>query len=524
MTGTWTRLLGTLGIILLFFGGIAAIFFHDTFLAPAAYIEIALGLLSLGIYLFKFFGEATKNIWRKRDSIVGGFGALIILLILIGVNVIANSKLGEKKLDLTTNKLHSLTDDSVKIVKELKEPVEILSFVIDPRAKALLRNLVEKYTYQSSQIKFKALDPDTDPTLLEKYSAQVDEIVFLNPKTEKTVKVAKSQISEQEFTTAIRRCLSAPTKAIYFLQGLGEPDLEDDKSQSGLFIAKLLLEREGFQVRPLQLATALKIPDDAGVIVEWGAKNPAPEAVVKLLENYLKKGGKLVMGLDPMIANSKDRLVPSSYTGLLGRYGLELGQSILVQVLNFQSKSVRTATVIGMTYSDQAIVKDLGGNLTQFSVAQPVLQSKNFKDSKVRRETLVSTGEQTNTESNIAELLKQTPDSKPKSGLNGPHPIAQIAETNSPEGNSSLVVFGDADFALNGLIQSQFNRDLFLNIFGYLLGTPEAVSLRPKQWRNSTLEITVDQKKGVYFASIFVLPQLIILFGLAIWSLRRSRR
>ena len=109
-------------------------------------------------------------------------------------------------------------------------------------------------------------------------------------------------------------------------------------------------------------------------------------------------------------------------------------------------------------------------------------------------------------------------------------PIAQLAEMtigdqvkDALSKKAKLVVFGDADFANNQMIQGGFNRDLFLNSFNYLAGEEVTVAIRPKTWTSSTLEINESQRMVVYFASIFFIPELIMGLGVVIWLFRRSR-
>lgn len=529
MKSNWLRLLGIYGLIFIFFGAVAAVFFHETFLAPAAYVEMGIGLIAVIVYLINFFGDATKSIWRKRDAVFGGAGAFLVLLILIGVNVIAHTKWGDKKFDLTTNKIHSLSEASVETLKNLPEKIEVLSFVTDPRAKKLLSNLVNKYTSQSNKIEFRSIDPDQEPTLLETYEAQVDQVVLRNPKSDKSITLDGAQFNEQEFTTALRRLFVENEINIYFLQGHGEGQISDDKTQKGLFLAKFLLEREGYKVHALDLTQTGAIPANANAVVAWGAERPVSAGEVSLLQAYLEKGGKLVLAQDPLVSPARDRILPSGYEELLKTYGLKFGNSILVQNLNFQNRSIRSATVLGLNYTDHPIVKDLQGNLTQFSLSQSI-DLIDTKKEKENQQALVLTGEDV---ASVKDVSKLSGNQDLQSS--GPFAIARIVSESQAEDSADqesektsakgyqLVVFGDSDFASNQNIQNGYNRDLFLNTFAYLLGETENITIRPKTWKNSTLEISDEQKRAVYFASIFIVPQLIILLGLGIWAMRRNR-
>lgn len=516
----WVRLLGLYGVIFIGFGAIALVFFWNTFLATAAYIEIGIGLICLVAYLFVFFGEAQKSLLRSQDRVFGLLGGLFLFLILAFVNVIANSQFGEKKFDLTTNKVHSLDESSVELVKELPQQLQIKAFVTDPRAKALLKNLVDKYLYHTNKISFEFIDPDRDPRLIEKYKAKVGEIVVVNTKTDKPVKLTSSQISEQEFSSAFRRALSGENKKVYFLQGHEEGDLNDQASK-GLYVADFLLKREGYEVEALNLAKVPEIPSDADVVVGWGAGTRVPVKEVELIRTYLAKGGNLVLGIDPIVATTNDRLNSTGYESLLMEYGIELGRSMIIQSLNYNNRKIVSLNVYGVEYGAHPIAKELAGGITSFSTAQPVLQLKHYKG-KASRNELVKTGAETAAEKNIKKIFSAK-DASELASNNGPHPLAQFAElVNEDKKRSRIVVFGDSDFASNDGIQTKNNADFFLNTFGFLIGRPESITIRPKAWTTSTIEISDSARAGVYFASLFIIPQLIIIFGLAVWMIRRS--
>ena len=317
-------------------------------------------------------------------------------------------------------------------------------------------------------------------------------------------------------------------KKVYFLSGRGEGSINDDKSSKGLFIAKLLLEREGYQLGELDLSQG--IPNDAAVIAAWGSQSPISEFEIQILEKYLENSGKLVIAQDPLLSAAKDRIIPSGWAALLKKYGLQLGDAVLIQNLQFQSQNIPSASVLGVSYTDQDIVKDLQGRLTQFPFAQSV---DLFGASPVgEQKALVLTAETVAAVKDL-KVLSQKKELK----NSGPYAVGRVVniaapstskdsdeEINSPSAKwkSQLVVFGDSEFGNNQQIQNAYNRDLFLNIFAYLLGEPDSILIRPKSWQTSTLQMSDGQKRGVYFASIFLVPQFIILLGLAIWAMRRG--
>ena len=522
------RFLGGLGFIFLIFGGVASLLFQGKF-RIAGYFELLLGVAGVAVFLFYYVGDAFTAISRKKDAIFGIIGVGMVFLVLIGANVIARSQWGERKFDTTTNRIHSLSPDSVALVRNLTHPITIAAFFPEgARELDLLRDLVGKYTYESSQIKLSMYEPDKEPAKLQDYDAHSGEIVVRNETTKKSIKL--TSLSEQDVTSAIKRVLSVQAKTVYFLQGHGEGDIEDDKTGQGLFIAKMLLQNEGFNVQALNLAAKPEIPKDASIVIAWGAQRPVTKTETDALSAYLEEGGTLVLSQDPLVAPTKDRLTPSGFEPVLEKYGLEFKPSIVLEYqIQLLKGRVINAKLAVTNYGKSPITSKLGNqSVTEFFLVQPVAQKDGYKGLATRTEIL-STSENSWSETDIGSIfVSQRPTNAGKKA--GPLPIGQLAEwktsdtvkdARSPQGR--LIVFGDSDFGNNQLIQTSYNRDLFLNTFNYMAGDEAALSIRPKTWTTSTLEIDQMQRTFIYYSSLLVVPQLILMLGLIIWMLRRAR-
>ena len=83
------------------------------------------------------------------------------------------------------------------------------------------------------------------------------------------------------------------------------------------------------------------------------------------------------------------------------------------------------------------------------------------------------------------------------------------------------MVFGDADFAANELIQAYRNEDLFVNSINWLMGDVEAISIRPNISRASRFQLTQAQFQTIRSLSLFVLPEAIAVLGVFMWWSRR---
>tara|TARA_B100001079_G_scaffold197705_1_gene171386 strand:- start:71 stop:499 length:429 start_codon:yes stop_codon:yes gene_type:complete len=85
-----------------------------------------------------------------------------------------------------------------------------------------------------------------------------------------------------------------------------------------------------------------------------------------------------------------------------------------------------------------------------------------------------------------------------------------------------IVVVGDADWLSNSRLTVMYNEDLALNMVGWLTGGNEStITIRPRARRASRITLTDTQGWGVFYATVLLLPELVLLSGLMIWWRRR---
>jgi len=83
-------------------------------------------------------------------------------------------------------------------------------------------------------------------------------------------------------------------------------------------------------------------------------------------------------------------------------------------------------------------------------------------------------------------------------------------------------VFGDNEFAANQYIENFFNRDFIMNSIDWLAGQANAISIRPRTLRASRFSLTIAEFDAVFVLSVLLLPELLLLIGIAVWWERRN--
>ncbi|HTK75949.1 MAG TPA: hypothetical protein VL371_11870, partial [Gemmataceae bacterium] len=91
----------------------------------------------------------------------------------------------------------------------------------------------------------------------------------------------------------------------------------------------------------------------------------------------------------------------------------------------------------------------------------------------------------------------------------------------APKPETRVVVFGDSDFAANSGLGIQGNRDLFMNIVGWLSQQENLISIRPKEADDRRITLTATWQSNITWLSLVIIPAAI--FGSGIWNWWRRR-
>ena len=91
----------------------------------------------------------------------------------------------------------------------------------------------------------------------------------------------------------------------------------------------------------------------------------------------------------------------------------------------------------------------------------------------------------------------------------------------APKPETRVAVMGDSDFAANNALGIPGNRDLFLNIIGWLSQQENLISIRPKEPDDRRITLTATQQTNIAWISIVIVPGAIFGTGVYAWWRRR---
>jgi ABC-type uncharacterized transport system involved in gliding motility auxiliary subunit len=103
---------------------------------------------------------------------------------------------------------------------------------------------------------------------------------------------------------------------------------------------------------------------------------------------------------------------------------------------------------------------------------------------------------------------------------------AETVDTRVDSGSGGrLVVWADADFVTDPMLQDRSNLILFQNMTDWLSEDEGLISIRSRQVTARMLEPVDDSTRSwVKAINIFLMPVLVVVFGVARWQIRKQQR
>jgi len=501
----------------------------------AALVLGAAGIAALAIYIISNIASLKEGF--KRRSFIYSSNMLLVVVLVLGIVVIVNYFFAKyhHRFDFTESKMHSLSDQSIQVLKNLKNDVYIKSFFLEGNYnKNRMEELFQNYAYHSKRIKFQFIDPDKNPGLVKRYDVTTDGTTILES-GDKESRI--TTFSEEDLTNAIVKVSREKKKVIYFLEGHGEASTDDTEAR-GYSLAKEELEKLAYEVKKLTLALEDNFPEDCSILVIPGAQKDLLPNEVETLRNFIRNGGRVFFMVDPEMA--------PGMKSFLAEFGVRLEDDLIVdRVSRLMGGDYFMPIVTGYEYHE--ITRNF-----DFATFFPFARSVNETEEKPEGiSTTILAKTSTNSWSE-RQLNQQEVTFDSEKDVAGPVSLASVVtvqpreeekeepseaeeepaaeeteakseeteETPKPEGR--LAVFGDSDFATNRYYNLSGNGNLFLNAVNWLAEEADLISIQARTASPRLIQLTATQGRILFFVSVIILPLIILVTGISVWVRRRS--
>jgi ABC-type uncharacterized transport system involved in gliding motility auxiliary subunit len=263
---------------------------------------------------------------RSASARFGAGSLALVGLLFIGIALLANSLLRGAQVDLTKDKLYTLSDGTRNILRGLKEPVNLYLFFSDRTATPIpdlknygtrVRELLESMAERSNgKLTLKVIDPqpfteeEDRATELGVQGMQInaggeklylgvaatnstdgkEAIPFLDPKLDEQL--------EYDIAKLIHKLSNAERPVVGWLSSLpmaGNFDMHTGRQGAGLVVYNQV--EQLYSVRTLE-PTLTAIDDDVDVLVLVHPKD-LPPAALYAIDQFAMRGGHVLAFIDP---------------------------------------------------------------------------------------------------------------------------------------------------------------------------------------------------------------------------------
>ena len=288
----------------------------------------------------KFPKKSQKPLDRKRLLRNGYYSAVLAAFVVAGavvLNLIAAEIPSQyTSLDVSDDKLYTLTEQTKELAASLTEDVTLYYIVQDSNRDDTVSRLLERYDDLSSHITVEELDPVLYPNFVSQYTSDsLTENSVIVVCGDQSRIVNYEDMYEQEFnytyytyettgfdaegqiTSAISGVSSGDLPTLYVLTGHNELQLDDTMTRS--------IEKENIAIESLNLITEDAVPEDAGCLLIYSPAQDLSDAETTKILNYLRTGGKAVI-LTDYTAQEMPNLA-----SVLEYYGVTLEEGIVLE-------------------------------------------------------------------------------------------------------------------------------------------------------------------------------------------------
>ena len=481
----------------------------------------------------KSSNEVIKK-WLSKTSLT-----IILIAIIIGAYVVINlltEKANLSDIDLTKDKIFTLSETSKTIIHNIKQDVEIILVKMDTYSQSVV-DFAYKYKKENDKIKITEVSNVTKyPELTAEYNLTENtyEIIVRSGKEEKIISTSdlytydystgeEKDLTEEAITNALLSVTTENKPKLYFVSG------HNDNLEYYLTDFKKKLEDEANTVESLDLLTTAKVPDDCSALVITTLNDDLKTVERDAILKYIKAGGKIILFTDANVAKTN---MPN-FQKVLDEYGVSISEGIMIEQDTSKMLSGSPSAIIVTVNEGSSVTDKINMSMNACFINSGKINladDEKMEKLGVTSEILATTSDKAFYRSNlsISTTSKVSGDEEGKAVVG-----ALLTKKIDDDKTSKLIVYSNNVFITNMqvAINSQYyiyayefynNQDLALNSISYLTGRDDTILIR-KNTDVTTYTVT-EKQQIIILTIIFAVPVLIVIAGIIIWQVRRRRK
>lgn len=483
------------------------------------------------LMLFLTAQSIQKRRWSVSSKAIGrGVYSTTLIVVAVCAAVLVNVVAGEipekySAIDVTSNKMYSLTEETETLVKEIREDITIYVLSSENNMDATVDKTLDRYKDLNPHIKVVYKDPYKYPNFAGQYtsdSVSQGSLIVVGEKRNKVIDQSNLYATEFDYSTyqsytsgydaegqitsALDFVTSESMPKIYFIEGHDELQLDSTYMDA--------ITKENIDTETINLMNYDEIPEDAECIMLLGPVSDYSEDDAQKVKDYLQKGNKAFI-----VASYSDQKL-TNFESILADYGITLPEGVVAEadqnhyyqspfyLLPDVNSSTETAAVYGSKYVFAPLARGM-------QIAE------DREDLSVNQ--LLTTTENSYVKSDVSNMETYE---KEEGDIDGPFALGATVEKTEEDGSASkIAVFtSDGMFAKEAdSMVSGANLSVFSATISSFVDHASTVSIPVKSYDAEYL--TVPQTSALLVGAVFVviIPLVLIVAGIVIWVRRRRR-
>lgn len=511
----------------------------------------------------------------KHGTMATVFTCVFVALLVL-VNVVTTMLFDRYPItiDLTTNKIYSVSNDTEDYVKKVNVDVQVTVFAdentytnyssYNKQAVELLKN----YCKLNHHITYRFVDIDSHPEIVKEYTDTVSQfdMIFetktkvdgkeisrtrklgmldlLTFKDEFQQKLSQSGYSidtlaqqaggdlsflsyygsyvessnaEQAFTSALMTVTDPNPVYVTILTGRSE--------LTQLTYFQTLLTANGYNVNTVDI-TSEDIPADTDVVVIPAPKTDYLEEDITKVSDFLNNDGNL--GKQLLYIASYGQEDTPNLDEFLSEYGLSVGKGVICESDSgkyYNSPCVTVASDVSDNFTQDvsaenpAILSALCRPVNTLFDEQDMVSTDAYLQSSDTAYTANVEISQTTGQVNIGDALVKGQQNYMAVGSK-----AKFTDDNNTLYSSVIAVGSEGMLSDTYLQYSQYqNSEYFISVINGLTGKTAGITITPKTITGNVFDITQQQKTVLKWTFCLGVPVVVLIVGIVIWARRKNK-
>lgn len=511
----------------------------------------------------------------KHGTMATVFTCVFVALLVL-VNVVTTMLFDRYPItiDLTTNKIYSVSNDTEDYVKKVNVDVQVTIFAdentytnyssYNKQAVELLKN----YCKLNHHITYRFVDIDSHPEIVKEYTDTISQfdMIFetktkvdgkeisrtrklgmldlLTFKDEFQQKLSQSGYSidtlaqqaggdlsflsyygsyvessnaEQAFTSALMTVTDPNPVYVTILTGRSE--------LTQLTYFQTLLTANGYNVNTVDI-TSEDIPKDTDVVVIPAPKTDYLEEDITKVSDFLNNDGNL--GKQLLYIASYGQEDTPNLDEFLSEYGLSVGKGVICESDSgkyYNSPCVTVASTVSDNFTQDvstenpAILSALCRPVNTLFDEQDMVSTDAYLKSSDSAYTANVDISQTTGQVNIGDALVKGQQNYMAVGSK-----AKFTDDNKTLYSSVIAVGSEGMLSDTYLQYSQYqNSEYFISVINGLTGKTAGITITPKTITGNVFDITQQQKTVLKWTFCLGVPVVVLIVGIVIWARRKNK-